>query len=224
MTNEFTKIHGVKLLNKYDVIVKSNEKGEDFEPETMDFWNEITQSRPNTIALDIGSYTGIYAIKAALNGLVSHAFEPSIASYERILENSKLNNVEVHAHNIALSNCGAGKIKFLEKDKSNTIMSSANQVGTELDGFTSVEVDVDNLDSVLDDEIFKKVSIIKIDVEGHEFDVLYGSRKFLEECDPIIIVECLLSTSLYFVRQLLESYGYEVEYCFDDTNFVFVKP
>ena len=48
-------------------------------------------------------------------------------------------------------------------------------------------VDIDTLDNF--DFSNELVSVIKIDVEGHEFDVLQGGKKLIDEMRPIIILE-----------------------------------
>jgi FkbM family methyltransferase len=53
----------------------------------------------------------------------------------------------------------------------------------------------------------KKVSLVKIDVEGHEFPVLQGMRQLIERDHPVLIVE----TGAQETIDLLHSFGYVTE-------------
>jgi hypothetical protein len=71
--------------------------------------------------------------------------------------------------------------------------------------------------STLDDEVTDlSPSVVKIDVEGAELDVLRGGRELLERARPTLILEHVASAAaLYDTRSgdiwdLLRSHGYEV--------------
>jgi hypothetical protein len=51
---------------------------------------------------------------------------------------------------------------------------------------------------MLDDFDFEGISLIKIDVENHEIDVLLGAKKTILKCKPIIILE----NSYYYFSNL----------------------
>lgn len=63
-----------------------------------------------------------------------------------------------------------------------------------------------DLDYIID--IFENVSIIKIDVEGFEYQVLKGAEKFLKKFKPIIVIE-IFNCNFIKCKQLLEEYGYK---------------
>ena len=44
-------------------------------------------------------------------------------------------------------------------------------------------------DSTLDGFAFDHIALIKVDVEGHELQVLKGARETIERCKPILYVE-----------------------------------
>lgn len=63
----------------------------------------------------------------------------------------------------------------------------------------------------LDDEPWvqqTRIDLIKIDVEGHELEVLNGARKTIERDRPVLIIEDNEQQSTA-IRQLLEGLGYE---------------
>ena len=54
------------------------------------------------------------------------------------------------------------------------------------------------------------MDLIKIDVEGHEFEVLQGARRTIAASKPTLIIE--IKKDLFGkVRDLLLSYGYAAE-------------
>ena len=53
----------------------------------------------------------------------------------------------------------------------------------------------------------KKISVIKIDVEGMEYKVLVGAKKLIEKCKPVIIVE-IFDQNLTKTNELMKSYHY----------------
>jgi hypothetical protein len=79
----------------------------------------------------------------------------------------------------------------------------------------SIEVEVRELDDVMKERDFK-VSLIKIDVEGGELDVLKGATAILTSDKPILIFEFGKGASEYYgtmphhLFELLEIYGYGI--------------
>jgi FkbM family methyltransferase len=69
---------------------------------------------------------------------------------------------------------------------------------------------------VLDDYNFSDVDYLKIDVEGHELNVLKGAMKTIERCKPLVVIEQNHITEQYGkgnkfdAKEFLESAGYEI--------------
>ncbi len=113
--------------------------------------------------MDIGAYDGDTVKKfmlAARHEYASiHAFEPDPANY-RLMHASLAGSVGLHLHNQAVSDTG-GHLAFAAHG---TMGSRA-----EIDG--TVQVPCVRLDDVLD-----VMTLLKMDVEGHEARVLRGPR------------------------------------------------
>ena len=56
---------------------------------------------------------------------------------------------------------------------------------------------------------FSNVSVIKIDVEGHEARVLEGAAQTIGDSHPVILVE-ILERNLDNVRPILNEFGYSL--------------
>ena len=78
--------------------------GSSWEPETFWIW-ELLSEKSNVI-FDVGANTGIYSLIAkTINPSAKViAFEPSVKTYDTLLKNCKINNYDIVAEKIALSN------------------------------------------------------------------------------------------------------------------------
>ena len=148
------------------------------EPEMFFIENILTS---NKRFLDIGSNLGIYSYYFRKKFRYINAFEPlKEVSYGLKALNCK--NIKVH--NLAISN-----------HKGELTLHVPMLYGSPSSGLASLEkrdllsqdrlVSIDTIDSFS----FDDVSLIKIDVEGHELSVLRGSIETINRCKPVIIVE-----------------------------------
>lgn len=64
-----------------------------------------------------------------------------------------------------------------------------NHIETDETNFKLLNVDLDTLDAFTKSKGIKRLDVIKIDVEGAEFDVLKGSRTTISQYKPVLIVE-----------------------------------
>jgi FkbM family methyltransferase len=74
---------------------------------------------------------------------------------------------------------------------------------------TGVKADVDTLDNILQSPRIRKVSMVKVDVNGCEYEVLQGAHKTLEEFMPPLIVEVTFDNKIK-VLGYLKNFGYEL--------------
>ena len=103
--------------------------------------------------------------------------------------------------------------------------------------FNTYKVETKKLDDVIQN---KEISFIKIDVEGHELDVIEGSKKIIKEYKPTLLVEIeekhTKKPNSYVINEI-KNYGYNVfflenkkikkiddEILFDkERNFIFIS-
>lgn len=186
-----------------------------FEVQTGALWSEITQTG-NPIVVDVGAYTGPYAISAAKQGCRVFAYEPSLAPYRRLVENATANGATVHAQRfgcldvdamLPLHICGSfplSSASSFAKDRRHDAEATARTV-------------------TLDSERMMypgKVRIMKIDVEGTEDRVLRGARKILETDRPVVIVEALDSAAVQKILPHLPMY--KLSRVLDGRNYFYV--
>ena len=78
-----------------------------------------------------------------------------------------------------------------------------------------IEIEIVPLDA-LSDEI-SPVSVIKIDVEGYEFELLRGARETIKKDRPLIVCEVWQTEPrLREFKILIEEMGYSFEFPFHD--------
>lgn len=153
-----------------------------FEP---DLWLIPQYCRRDVGAVDIGANMGIFSRWMARHAGKVDSFECNPHLFEH-LERFLPRNVSLHR--CALSSApGRASLRF---DPGNTgigTIESANRLdknpGIRL--VESIEVEV----SRLDDFQLGPCSFVKIDVEGHELEVLKGARQFLERNRPTLLIE-----------------------------------
>ncbi len=184
----------------------------DFEPESFLQWSKIVQ--PGCLAIDVGAYTGLYAIAAdKLGARLSVAFEPVLATFERLQENVKQNDCTgIALYNVALSDFNGEAEMSIHGHRFPDMASLVWEHGK-----GKVPVTLRTLDSYQ----FADVAAIKIDVEKNEPAVLRGARDTLERCRPHLIIEALDVGMQREVKESLPDF-YRFEHTFDGRNMYFV--
>lgn len=162
------------------------------------------QQRPSGTAFDVGAHIGNHTLYlAAICGLRVHAWEPHDASRDQLEVNLALNpglDVEVHSWAAGATDT-RGRFTagmWLEFDPTRDGDSLKTERG---------HIPVHKIDDHLD---VTDLSILKVDVEGMEADVVAGAAGHIERCLPVIYAEAHTDESHDSVASLLEPVGYEM--------------
>jgi FkbM family methyltransferase len=145
------------------------------------------------IYLDVGANFGYYSVIAAkLPGVSVVAIEPSPREFIRLQENCNLNNLEnLKALEVAVSDIPGKRMLHLS-DIWNTSMNSFNPAFKDDQPFKSslsVEVECCRVDDLISPSEHKHLKLIKIDVEGFEYEVLKGMPNLLQNFNGVLICE-----------------------------------
>ena len=145
---------------------------------------------PGDIALDVGGNIGLQSIRMSKSvgeqGKV-FAFEPLIHLQEKLSRNIKLNKADnVKLFPYALSNTEREVDFHISKGKWNqgTFNISNNQPGTEIQ-----HVIIKVADEIPEVKELNRLDLVKIDVEGFEYQVLLGLKQTIRKHKPRIIFE-----------------------------------
>jgi FkbM family methyltransferase len=181
--------------------------GRGFEPDSLAIWGGLC-ARGGT-ALDVGAYTGLYSISAALLGCSVIAFEPMPFNAKRLRLNSEANGVKVDLRQVVASDrSGETFITYNPRVK---LTSGASLVGK---GGQRIKV----RSMAIDDLKLEQVTAIKIDVERAEPLVLAGAVATIERCKPALLVEVLGDVEKAAVLAAVT--GYRVEQEIDVRNWL----
>jgi FkbM family methyltransferase len=164
-------------------------------------------------AIDVGANRGLYTYALAQICDLVEAFEPQNECATNIREYSqRLNPGKINVHVVALSKSNGSTILNIPilRGRMATTLLTGLATSRELTGeCQTISVPTRRLD----DYNFENVSFIKIDVEGHEIDVIAGGRETILREKPIILVEIveayLNNKSIERVFQEITSLGYE---------------
>ncbi|MHB8084856.1 MAG: FkbM family methyltransferase [Dehalococcoidia bacterium] len=154
-------------------------------------------------AIDIGANYGIWSYHLSKSFGIVEAFEP-IDECCDVIRNTRRKNIRVY--NEALSSSpGSMELRIPVEDC--RLLQQSATFGEVEGQCQRVVVPVTTLDSYS----FTGVGFIKIDVEGHETEVLKGAEKTISREKPVMIIEIEqrhLSFPMDNVFELLKSYGY----------------
>ena len=177
--------------------------------------------RPGTIFIDAGAHCGTISVPIALNNPSSKviAIEPQKNLSERIIQNSILNNIKnLRIESIGLSSCeGQLDISIPIRNDGYAI---AGRVGIVAKGYSgkiiSETIKTTTIDALQKSENDTPISVIKIDTQGFEYEILKGSINTIARYKPALILEIQDSLSenphknRRDIKKLLDKYGYKV--------------
>lgn len=184
-----------------------------FEPES----SAVAKALPkNSTAIDIGTWYGPWSRRLAKNAKKVISFEANPAVYG-IVSKHLPNNVEIH--NNAVSNFN-GKIKFAVAEQLRGGEGTSRVVGDSETSQAVVEVDCVSIDSLN----LPTIDFMKIDVEGHEIEVLEGALTTIKNSHPVMMVEIEdRHGDVVGSFRMLEDLGYET-YLYQDRKWVPITP
>ncbi len=184
-----------------------------YEELSLNSWYKIT--RKEGIFFDIGSHTGIYSIIGNLNNEKNKivSIEPFFLNYSRLLSNLKVNKITTNNCYLAAASNEKGIAKF--KVKSPLGYHSSGGKISDDGNFNVFKIKIDDI------KLNTEVKGIKIDTEGHEYQVIEGSKNIIAKHNPDIIFE-INPQSFDMCINFLKQYKYNF-YFIDETNKEFKK-
>lgn len=127
-------------------------------------WGEIT-IEPGDIVFDVGAHIGTFARLAAHYGGEVYCFEPEPDNFEMLYRNTRAVS-NIHREQIAVSNSHL----FLLVDDTRPELHTLIPYKTD----KTIEVYYKSLDEIM--RPFEYIDLLKMDIEGAEYDVLYESK------------------------------------------------
>lgn len=158
--------------------------------------------------IDVGANVGFYTLRLCGLGAKVSAFEPNSAARSVLHHNVRLNGVESSVQVFPFALGAENGEAALTTD-----LDCANHLST-LDGTgSSIErVQLRALDRLMDDNrdwfTDNGLTVLKVDVEGHDAEVLLGARRLIATGYPVVLVETWDGGRQ--IRRFLEQLGYGV--------------
>ena len=166
--------------------------------------------------LDIGANTGVYSLLAlsANPSCRVVAWEPFPANYEKLARNVALNGLAGRAELRREAACESNVTSFLEPNENWTMHAISSAPSG-----SAIPVLSTTVDSVIPEGL--PVDLVKMDVEGREYEALSGATRMLAESQPAILIEiqpdCPTRSQTI---ALLEGLGYSITPVDTRANFL----
>lgn len=175
-----------------------------YEKTSLIIWSKL--AKKSASILDIGSYTGVYALAAAKSNPLAkvYAFEALDRIYFRLLLNKQVNqlgnltaicSIVSDVNDSFKLNIYSGESilvtasSIIDENKNREAYEIKEARSTTIDSFTS---------------LFKsKIGLVKIDVEGAEHLVLKGMQNVISQHKPDILLEILKGAQLHTIEDIL---------------------
>jgi FkbM family methyltransferase len=165
------------------------------------------------VGSNIGNHTIFFAKYCNSKEVISLELSPLI--YDVLVENVDDNSLN---DKVRLYNIGVGEkiknVNISDIDEDNVGMTKI----VDDDG----DITIDTLDNIL--ENIDYISLIKIDVEGYETNVVKGSIEVIKKHSPVIIAELRTDDEFEEFESFISEYGYytdKVSYTTTPTYFWF---
>jgi len=162
-----------------------------YEPLQPYFLARTTKELNNIIFFDVGANIGVYSMIMGKQEGVDRvcAFEPMQKCVDEIRLNTKMNGLDakIDIFPIVLSDSN-GEVTFRKiSDFSGSNGVSDTHVSSDLEFETDESIPSKRLDDIMN--LTGQNIIIKIDVEGHEYNVLKGAQKILTDNHGFMQIE-----------------------------------
>ena len=142
-----------------------------WESDTFDIIDNFVT--PHSFFVDLGCWAGPLSLYAAKKGAYVYAIDPDPEAYNAMIENIKLNSElrdRIKPQNIAISNTNGEAVLHARAHYGNSSTSLLFRIRD----CTSNEITKTiRLENFLEINTIKKIDLLKIDIEGGEFQIIY---------------------------------------------------
>jgi len=213
------------FVNGYEMYVIPKDKGISEELSIFKIHEPLNtkfladQLKEGMICLDIGANLGYFAFlessKVGKSGKVI-AVEPAPLTFDLFKKNVELQkNQNISSYNFAFSN-KKGTVDFFISNSSNWSRIIRENDPYHGDKGKIVKIRSNTIDNFIEELELNKLDLIRVDLEGYEFEIFEGAKNTLSKLKPMLQIEIHrdfmgVQKSLKFLRNL-KNLGYEIEY------------
>lgn len=175
--------------------------GQVYEPKTLAFLRRMAKDGD---IVSGGAFVGDFfpALSEVLtDGAELHSFEPNPISYQAALSTIGLNELT----NVVMSQVAVGEkpatlpLQVVRGGK--TAMAARAKIVHDPEKAGTIDVPVVTLDSLIPKS--RNVSVLHLDIEGHEMQAILGAKALIKRCKPVIVLEASKPHRRKFYAQAL---------------------
>ena len=176
--------------------------GTDYQQATID--EAVKHVTAFNCAVDVGGNIGLHTVRFAQLFKTVHSFEPTTINFECLQKNTvTLDNVILHP--LGLGNRAETVTIQLPADANNCGNFSIVDFADSTEQTVDETIEIQTLDSF---ELAP--DLIKIDVQGFDYNVLLGAANTIALHHPVIIIESETKKSRHTIGEFLTQHSYGV--------------
>lgn len=168
----------------------------------------ISMLEPEDIVIDIGANIGYYALQEARIAKQVYAIEPNPESVNQLTANICQSNLlpRIRTYQMAIGDYDGKAMLDITDDSNLCNLSSVR------DCSTRCEVPISTLDNFIKDKQYP--TVIRMDVEGYEYEIVKGMQGILAEDKPLVLfIELhmnILGSKVQVIAHTLKLAGFEI--------------
>lgn len=168
----------------------------------------------NSTIIDIGANIGNHSLAFSKFSKKIYSFEAHPKTFQ-VLKFNCSNIKKIKLYNIGISDKSG--VLYFKNTKTDNIG------GRKLSQFGNIKSKINKLDDIINPK--KKIDLIKLDVEGHEYQALIGMKKIIKNNKSFLFIEFCENNfaKRKKIIKLLENYGYTKAYFFKKKSEIFKK-
>lgn len=181
----YNKDYNIFYVESTSAVLKTIKKNKLWEKKIITLFEKYVSA--TSVVIDVGAFIGTHTIILSNLAKKVIAFEPQKLigqCLKKTIEENNITNVEFY--NMGLSNNETTLQFWTNNDGGATLVDGKRtKHNKKLEYIDNYNIEVVELDKRVDEQI----DLIKIDAEGHEFEVLEGAKKTINKYKPILIIE-----------------------------------
>jgi FkbM family methyltransferase len=143
-------------------------------------------ARPGTVAIDVGAHAGLFTVAMARGAAEVWAVDPLPENTRRLHDVAQANGLENVRVVVAAAGSADGQVAFTLSWDPAFGSTAGGRVNATDRTLTVRQV---RLDTIWKEAGRPAVSVVKVDAEGAELEVLRGAAGLVGECRPVLLVE-----------------------------------
>jgi FkbM family methyltransferase len=177
------------------------------EPEISAFFARWIAAKRHGTFFDVGANYGLYTFRFAAHGITSVAFEPQQECRSYIEAVSKVNGLRIMIEPVLLSDT-QGTLPFYTS-QSTWYSSTSREWVSAWEAPREIAVEAMRLDDICA-RLGLSPSIVKVDVEGHECEVIKGAMNTISRSKPTFVIEVQSKRNREYLYDQFVKVGYRV--------------